>query len=67
MAQGGIPAMRHPYADGNNAGAGPVPVGGTVPTPPSDSKWHPTVLMLLGVLAVEVAGFAALRYVFSKL
>lgn len=66
MAQGGIPVMRHSQADGNNAGAGPVSVGGTVPTSPGD-KWHPTVLMLLGILVVEIASFAALRYVFAKL
>ncbi len=66
MAQGGIPRMRHPYADGDNTGAGPVSVGGTVPNSPAE-KWNPTVLMLLGVLVVEVAAFAALRYVFAKL
>jgi hypothetical protein len=58
--------MIHPEG-GSNAGAGPVPVGGTVPASPQSGKWHPTVLMLLGILAVEVAAFAALRYSFSKL
>lgn len=65
MAQGAIPIMRH-HADGDNTGAGPVAIGGTVPTTP-ESKWHPTVLMLLCVLIFEVAAFAALRYVFGKL
>lgn len=65
MAQGGIPRMLHPGA-GDNTGAGPVPVGGTVPSVPGE-KWQPTVLMLLGILALEVAGFAVLRYTFSKL
>jgi hypothetical protein len=65
MAQGGIPVMRH-HADGDNTGAGPVAIGETVPTSP-DSKWHPTVLMLLAVLVIEVAAFAALRFAFAKL
>lgn len=65
MAQGSIPRMWH-HADGDNTGAGPVPIGGTVPASP-DSKWHPTVLMLLAVLVIEVAAFAALRYAFGKL
>jgi hypothetical protein len=57
--------MRH-HADGDNTGAGPVAIGETVPTSP-DSKWHPTVLMLLAVLVIEVAAFAALRFAFAKL
>jgi hypothetical protein len=68
MAQGNamIPRMRHP-ASGDNTGAGPVPIGDTVPTGSMSDKWHPTVLTLLAILAVEVAGFAALRYTFAKL
>jgi len=66
MAQGGIPRMIHPEG-ASNAGAGPVAIGGTVPMPPMSDKWHPTVLMLLAILVVEVAAFAALRYTFSKL
>lgn len=66
MAQGGIPRMTHPQG-GSNVGAGPVSVGGTVPNSPMSDKWHPTVLMLLGILAIEIAAFAALRYTFGKL
>ena len=58
--------MIHP-AGGSNVGAGPVPVGGTVPNAPMSDKWHPTVLMLLAILALEIAAFAALRYTFGKL
>lgn len=70
MAQGRIPVMRHMDAgsySAPSAGAGPVPIGGEVPTDTTGTKWHPTVLMLLGILAVEVAAFAALRYAFGKL
>jgi len=66
MAQSRYPVMRH-HADGDNTGAGQVPVGETVPVQHTGSQWHPTVTMLLGILVLEVAAFAALRYAFAQI
>lgn len=66
MAQGGIPRMTQPATGSTNAGAGPTPIGATVPSPSSGSQWHPTVVNLLVLLVVEVAAFAALRMLFRK-
>lgn len=55
-------------ANATGAGAGPVPLGETVPNPiPAGARnWSPTVANLLVILVLEVAGFAALRYLFRK-
>ncbi len=48
------------------AGAGPVPIGQTVPSPNTGAKnWSPTVANLMVILVLEVAAFAALRYMFK--
>lgn len=48
------------------AGAGPVPIGQTVPSPvPHAKQWSPTVANLLVILILELAAFAALRYMFK--
>lgn len=56
------------YATGGNqqAGAGPTPIGETVPSSGngSSSSWTPTVAHLLVILVIEIAAFAALRYAF---
>lgn len=50
-----------------NAGAGPTPIGATVPGPSQGSHaWHPTVVNLMVLLILEVAAFAALRMLFRK-
>ncbi len=70
MAQGGIPRMFQPPTGSTNAGAGPVPIGATVPGPNSGGgaqSWHPTVVNLLVLLVVELAAFAALRMLFRKM
>lgn len=57
-----------PASSSPNAGAGPVPLGETVPNPmPAGVRqWSPTVANLLVILVLEVVAFAALRYVFGK-
>jgi hypothetical protein len=56
------------YRIGGNqqAGAGPTPIGATVPSSNggSASSWTPTVTHLLVILVIEIAAFAALRYAF---
>lgn len=48
------------------AGAGPTPIGATVPTAGTGAKnWSPTVANLMVILVLEVAAFAALRYMFK--
>lgn len=48
------------------AGAGPTPIGATVPSPvPGAKQWSPTVANLLVILVLELAAFAALRYMFK--
>jgi hypothetical protein len=66
MAQGGIPRMTQPRTGSDNTGAGPTPIGATVPQAPTSSEWHPTVVHLLVLLVIEVAAFAALRILFRK-
>jgi hypothetical protein len=67
MAQGGIPRMTQPTG-GTNAGAGPTPIGATVPSPSSGARaWAPTVVNLVVLLIVEVAAFAALRMLFRRI
>lgn len=62
---------RHQFpASGYNqqTGAGPTPIGATVPSSSSGggSSFHPTVAHLLALLVLEIAAFAALRYLFAK-
>lgn len=50
------------------AGAGPTPIGATVPNSGNGGSggFHPTVAHLLVLLVLEIVAFAALRYLFAK-
>lgn len=51
----------------NANAAGPVPAGATVPTASmGGGQWSPTVANLLVLIVVEMAAFAAIRYLFRK-
>lgn len=50
-----------------NAAAGPVSPGATVPSyNQGGSQWNPTVAHVLVLVIVEMAVFAAIRYMFRK-
>lgn len=61
----GIRRTVRPANAAPNAGAGPVPIGATVPIPTvGGGKWSPTVANLLVLIVLEIAAFAACRYAF---
>lgn len=51
-----------PRAGGTGSGAGPA---GTRPRA-NMGDWHPTVVGLVGLVLVEMAAYATLRYVFRS-
>lgn len=60
----GIHRTVRPASGAPNAGAGPVPVGATVPVVAGTKQWSPTVANLLVLVVLEIAAFAAIRYAF---
>lgn len=61
----GIRRNVRPASAAPNAGAGPVPMGGTVPSGIQATKqWSPTVANLLVLVVLEIVAFAAIRYAF---
>lgn len=53
-----------PIYGGSGSGMGPKGAGGTTTRP--STQWHPTIAYLLGLIAVELAGYCALRYLLEK-
>jgi hypothetical protein len=65
MSTAGIRRTVRPASAAPNAGAGPVPVGATVPNPVAGTKqWSPTVANLLVLIVLELVAFAVLRHLF---